>query len=66
MRTGHCNRCPKHHICAIPCRILYAELKRIENGRRKKYIIIVYEHELTGHQLNNWNATVYGAKYEEE
>ncbi len=61
MKTGNCKSCKTYRTCRKPCWVVQAELNRIDNGRKKKYIVIIYESEMTGSQERWWNAMLYGA-----
>jgi hypothetical protein len=59
MKTGHCKKCPKYDCCVEICGIVAADLYRIEHGRKKHRIKIIYEHQLDGVALATYNNIVY-------
>jgi len=64
MKTNHCMKCPKYEANCFKiedCKITTAEMNRIENGRKKNKIKLVYEHEMTKNQRIGYKNAVDGA-----
>ena len=71
MKLGHCKQCPKREVCGLQfnketqeyeviCRVMRAELRRVENPRRKKRIEVVYESDMPGSSQSKFEGCVWG------
>jgi hypothetical protein len=62
MKTNHCQKCNKYQVCTKikDCPLTKAEMKRLERGRHKHTIDIVYMHEMTEKENQYWDKIIYG------
>lgn len=62
MKTGHCRKCDKQQACTKikDCPLVKAEMKRIERGRHKHILNLVYMHDLPENDNNNMDKLIYG------
>jgi hypothetical protein len=62
LKTGHCRKCVKYNHCIAPCKLVHAELDRIERGRRKGSIEIIYQHNMGKDQRRLFDQSIYGSE----
>jgi hypothetical protein len=60
MKTNNCNHCKCKQTCIKPCRIVTAELNRIEYGRKKKHVLLVFEANMERIELINFRNITAG------